>query len=512
MKNFLKNNWHIFVLQILVLTSFIVFFGKFGDLIVDTYREVYIPQEILDGKLLYKNIFTIYAPFSYLFNALIFKILGSGVNILLFAGLFTTFGIFYLSFKIAEYFTNKTYAFWLCIFFLSGLVLSPNVFNAFLPYSFGIMYGLLFVLLSIYFAIKSKFPISYLFYSLAICSKYEFIAVLPALIYLSKKQNWQKNIITFIIPPLTLFTTLKIMGISFNDIKTSLELILIMSQTKTLAWFYSVTGLTFRLEHFLLYGINLLKFLIPCLVIYYCLKLPKFNQKILLSLFLIISILLSLNSYQEIIIYAFPLCLILLFFRFKELNITERFFIIASLLISLKVFFALTLQSYGVYFIPFALISLLILTPQKYRKSLVITIAIFGILVGLKNIELLCNKDVSRLDNIVEYVKSNTKPQDKVIVYPECLAINVLADRKSDNKFYSLIPMYVETFGENLIIKRLELTKPEYIIIHNYDTSAYFYKEFGVDYAIKIKNWINQNYKLESTINEKLNFNVYKKF
>ena len=101
---------------------------------------------------------------------------------------------------------------------------------------------------------------------------------------------------------------------------------------------------------------------------------------------------------------------------------------------------------------------------------------------------------------------------DTVVVYPECLRINVLGNRRSDDKFYSLIPLYVETFGEEIIINRLNITKPEYIIINNYDTSAYYFKEFGIDYAQNVLKEIKKNYLIKSIsliINPILNFSIH---
>ena len=53
------------------------------------------------------------------------------------------------------------------------------------------------------------------------------------------------------------------------------------------------------------------------------------------------------------------------------------------------------------------------------------------------------------INSLVEYIQNNTREEDKVLVYPEGLSINVMCNRDSDNKFYSLIPLYIETFGED---------------------------------------------------------------
>ena len=86
-----------------------------------------------------------------------------------------------------------------------------------------------------------------------------------------------------------------------------------------------------------------------------------------------------------------------------------------------------------------------------------------------------------------------------------------MTERKSDNKFYSLIPLYVETFGEDMIIKRIDKYKPKYIIINNYNTSNYYYSYFGQDYAGKIMSYILENYVKKILIGENFIFAVYER-
>ncbi len=228
----------------------------------------------------------------------------------------------------------------------------------------------------------------------------------------------------------------------------------------------------------------------------------------------------------EIFIYIFPLILILFIGRFTELSKKERLFVIASLLISVKIFFAMTLQSYGIYFTPFALISILILLPKRIKISAMTVILLCGLSFGIKNIQILQSKNVkistmqgtiyttpyngNSIKLLVDYITSNTKPENEVLIYPECLAVNVLTSRDSDNKFYSLIPLYVETFGEDVIVKRLELKRPEYIVTSNFDTSIYYYTYFGVDYAAKIMEFVRNNYDKQTEIGNGLIFTVYK--
>ena len=191
----------------------------------------------------------------------------------------------------------------------------------------------------------------------------------------------------------------------------------------------------------------------------------------------------------------------------------------------MKIFFAETFLSYGVFFIPFALISIFILIPPRFKKALFIITLICALNFGIKNTISLSQKNVKVeaergvfysasgevINQVINYINKNTKSTDKVVIYPECLAVNFLTSRDSDNKFYSLIPLYVETFSEDVIIKRLDIIKPEYIVISNYNTSNYYYSYFGQDYAGGIYGYVLSNYDKQADFGRKMSFIVYKR-
>ena len=274
-------------------------------------------------------------------------------------------------------------------------------------------------------------------------------------------------------------------------------------------------GLTFRIELIPIYIINFLKVFIPLLFMYY------FRSWWLIVLTMIYFYFIVS---PELFIYIFPLVLILLVRKIFTLSAEKLFFVLASLLVSMKIFFAETFMSYGVYFIPFALISIFILIPPRYKKPLFIILLICALNFGIKNSISLASKNIKiktergvvytsepSVKETIDYVNDNTALTDRVVVYPECLAVNFMTGRVSDNKFYSLIPLYVETFGENLITKRLNLIKPEHVIISNYNTSNYYFSFFGQDYAGLIYDYVRKNYSQEHEFGKKLMFIIYKR-
>ncbi|MFH1847084.1 MAG: hypothetical protein ABH869_05970, partial [Candidatus Omnitrophota bacterium] len=59
---------------------------KWGDLIIDTGRELYVPLMLSEGKLLYKDIVYVYGPFVPYLHALLFKLFAPHLNWLILSG------------------------------------------------------------------------------------------------------------------------------------------------------------------------------------------------------------------------------------------------------------------------------------------------------------------------------------------------------------------------------------------------------------------------------------------
>ena len=83
MQNFFKKDIGIIFLLILLFLAIIPFFYlKQGLMLIDTGREFYIPQQMLEGNVLYKDIYNIYGALSYQINAVLMAIFGQKINVL----------------------------------------------------------------------------------------------------------------------------------------------------------------------------------------------------------------------------------------------------------------------------------------------------------------------------------------------------------------------------------------------------------------------------------------------
>ncbi|MFQ8625165.1 MAG: hypothetical protein ACLSA2_01150 [Candidatus Gastranaerophilaceae bacterium] len=77
MEKVLKDYKYLILLWILCLAGLVFFTGHYAGILIDFGREVYYPERILEGKILYKDLFNIYGPLSYQINALLYKIFGA---------------------------------------------------------------------------------------------------------------------------------------------------------------------------------------------------------------------------------------------------------------------------------------------------------------------------------------------------------------------------------------------------------------------------------------------------
>lgn len=107
----------------------------------------------------------------------------------------------------------------------------------------------------------------------------------------------------------------------------------------------------------------------------------------------------------------------------------------------------------------------------KYFMLYVFDISSFGrIEIKQPNGKMYVNKDYGNQNLLIKFIRDNVVQNEKMLVIPEGVMINFLAQRDSDNIYYYLNPVNVEIFGKENIIKRLNQTQPDYIL---YNTNMY---------------------------------------
>lgn len=226
LKAYWKKGWFSFLICSGALFYLLNFtWLKWGDLIIDTGRETYVPLQLTLGKLLYRDILYFYGPFSPYFNAFLFKVFGPNLNTLILSGIITTGLCSILIYKITRFLVNVITAILVVMTFLFAFAFAhyyrAGIFNFILPYTYSATYGTLLSLSALYFFylwLKTKSKLysygCFLFLTLGLLCKIEIgVAILLALsiglgAYFFKnrmsfnKKDIIKNLLIFIIGPI----------------------------------------------------------------------------------------------------------------------------------------------------------------------------------------------------------------------------------------------------------------------------------------------------------------------
>jgi hypothetical protein len=116
--------------------------AAWGNLTIDSGHEMYIPQVLSEGKMLYRDIWFMYGPVAPYVNSTLFRIFGAQLNVLYWAGSLAALGsAFFL------YLAGMRLSSWIAGWAAGAVVLieafQPSLFCFPLPYSFSAVYGCL---------------------------------------------------------------------------------------------------------------------------------------------------------------------------------------------------------------------------------------------------------------------------------------------------------------------------------------------------------------------------------
>lgn len=547
MKKINKDMKYLIAIWGLLILLLLPSFAHHGSLIVDCGREAYYPTQILLGKVLYKDIFNIYGPFSYMFNAFLFKIFGINLKVLYFSGCICAFFITTLTYLIAKRFLSEILSLTICFFIIFIGVFDTNIFNFIFPYSYAIVYGTVAVLLSLWLLLKyeeTPEKTLYLYLSglsagLCVANKYEFLPFFLVIFYAAhkvKSLNFKQYcllILSLIFIPTVNFAILFAQGLKIiNLIKTGL-IIDKMAHTQTLKYFYSKTGVFFH-KRTIPYMASKV-FIITILLSLLSFAMTRKNKVLLAILTIISTYLIVCNTKIDSFMFLPILTFFLFVFNFKNLRNNTKLMILtlSAILLDMKFFWGLLVFSYGSYLINLQFITAFALILDKFKNKKINQFIIsFYLIIAMISLSFISQNYlkvkplflstprgkfypeayyIRSTETLIKYIQTNTKKTDTIVILPEGQLINFLTDRKSDDTYGSLIPLYVETFGEDNIIAHFKKTKPEYIIFNNWNNYVYYFKYICNDYAQSFCSFVAQNYSREKVIdNDGFRYLIFK--
>jgi hypothetical protein len=147
---------------VIVVTALILAWltwAHWGNIQVDCGRELYVPTELLRGKLLYRDVWYSYGPLEPYLAAALLWIFGPHLNVFYLFGLTLATACALFSFDIGEMLAGRAVGLTAAVaILLQGFQSSPlfygSIFNYIFPYAYAAPLGLLFVLLCLLFALR----------------------------------------------------------------------------------------------------------------------------------------------------------------------------------------------------------------------------------------------------------------------------------------------------------------------------------------------------------------------
>lgn len=540
MREFFINNKLLILLWVLCIFALIIFTGHYSNILLDVGREVYYPERILEGKVLYKDLFNIYGPFAYQWNALLYAVFGKKLSTLYISGGICSIGIVSAIYLIANKFFSKSLSFVFgCLTIATGIC-APHLFNFTFPYSQAMLFGTVGFLYSLFFILKfsetkdSKFLyISALLAGFCAANKYDFL--LYALFVFgvacfTKNIRYILNAITcFAIVPLISFGILFLQGVNFVHLLDTAQVLSNIAKSDTLKYFYSTQGIFFNKQMLTLWPISALKTLFLAGGLFCGIKLFDNNRIYgwtVTSLFTILTVIFTTPANY---VFVLPALLLASLFSIKKFRENSRLLILvlAVLSVSVKSFLSLTPMNYGNYCFVISLITVFALAlsyiDKKYQKAVLIFMAAtalcFFARFSYNRIYLKTKIEVPRgtiytnaedgnaAVELLGYLKY--KKVKDVVIYPEGLLLNFLSDTNSDDYYNSMIPLYEEVFGDERYIDYFAQKRPEYFVLSNLNTKDYYYETICVNYAIPFCKFLAAAYRPVEGIDYGRRFLIY---
>ena len=121
--------------------------------IVDSGREVDLPLRLLEGDLLYRDVFYMYPPLSPYFNSLLYSIFGVRFEVLQVSGVLISAFIVFICYRIARRLLTSADACIAIVAIIAWCVFKPSG-NLISPYSYSALHGTVFALSALLFLLR----------------------------------------------------------------------------------------------------------------------------------------------------------------------------------------------------------------------------------------------------------------------------------------------------------------------------------------------------------------------
>ena len=140
-----SDRWGFPVILILGLAMVTISWQKWADLIVDYGQQLYLPWQLSEGKVLYRDLDYLFGPFSAYLHSLLFKVFEPGIMILAWFNLGVVAALSSLIYLLFKYFSDSLTATLATLAFLGifafGQYAGGGNFNFVCAYSYELVHG-----------------------------------------------------------------------------------------------------------------------------------------------------------------------------------------------------------------------------------------------------------------------------------------------------------------------------------------------------------------------------------
>ena len=528
---------------------------RWGSLLIDTGRELYVPWKILSGKMLYKDIFYEFGPFSPYLNSLLCMIFGVHMRAFIISGTLTAILMCVLLYKTSRIFLNAAFSTLCVLTFLFVFAFSQHyeagIFNYIIPYSYASIHAITLAFLALFFYYKSRTYLSSLFIALLLITRVEvgvmlIISVFIGIILERKNQHNLKKIAAYCALPI-LFAGL-VYGLFAIITKTTIsnkDVLLINLNIKG-----PLAGYTFgtaELWKNILTILKTLLYYIGASAVFFsagwALSLVKNTSKVKRPIISIgVTFLVALATilfqrkffpYRMQYLCAPIICgLVFIIGKRRYLAKGEKkdlflaVFSIFSLILLARIFFNVGAEHSGFYLLlPGMLchyIFFLAIVPAISRRKeirafyrfaftilsisfIMAHVPISFYMYRARTMEISSPRGSMRVrpgyyrcKQLVTYLREKTDPSESLVVFPEGLTLNFLSERESPMHQYAFLPLlFLNPDFEKGVIEEIEENNVTYIVILRRLTSEYGAERFGIDYAQGIMRYLAKHYVIE---------------
>ena len=551
-KSFAKQvRWHALSWSILVAIGMCLFvqsYQRWGHPIIDLGRDLYLPSEIIDGRVLYRDVLYNYGPIAPYFLAGIVAVFGDSLHVFevtgIFIGLATMAVLYAIGVRLAGIING---------FFSALLFLGLNFFaystwgcNFVLPYSYASTLSMALALWSLFFLIQylygSKANVSFawsvVFLFLTLFTKQEVgfaIGMVHVIAWGAHKVSF-RMIAGVMIAAILFFIVFIWIFHARSPVEHELfrENIAKLTGSGTSSSFFKlISGLDQPGTKFLSLLKSTSKALLLIIHAWFIGASPAWTQSrrwlgiILRTGSTVVLVwLLVLWAEPQLFQVAQVVAVILLpYFLIKDRS--DPLLLLASLVVftSLRILLEYHPLWYGFYLSVPAYPFLVYLLGERVPK-LISSSRLTGAMMAFIGIWLIVNfqlamADVYRnknsilvtpkgimrdfsigraeaLTDFISYAREHFSKSQSMVVFPEGISLNYFIGANNPIAYQNFIPPEIDSpTTEIRMVDELQAAQPDYVVVLTRNLHEFGKQEFGGDYAIKIRKWIQDSYVFE---------------